>query len=673
MPCRNGTVAVLAAAVLAALAACTSPAADPCASAGCPAGTVCHVSDGKAVCGGAADPCSAGTCQSDERCVVDVQGRPSCLAPDRCAAVACAADKRCDPATGTCSVTAAPCEGVVCATGKVCNPATGVCEQPENKCGKECCPSGTVCDPVNGGCVANKCLDAAFACVCGPSTQCNPVSGACDPIAPGCESCTTSQYCDPVAGRCIELVPGQPLAGQVGAACERPSDCALSGSDAFCIADGGLFGAMSGGMCSANCNNSACPSGSGCVDIGLQICLDLCTTAKDCRAGYTCTQITSDDPRQYCFPAGSSPSTCTGPDCHGVGGACEKNDDCVAGAECATGLPGGYCQKRDCVPADCNDKGENCHCVGIDTCSDATLSLEKCNPVVEPRGEGPCRAGYACLPLNTAGTEHYCYPRECEEDVDCRPAGTGCDLFCDKARGICDAPCTRNAECTGGRTCELATGRCIQNCRNDSDNCGPDGYCDMNPDILKRRCARKCRADSACSAEQFCDLSSGICKARCGSDADCFAGSFCDGSGRCRAACGSNADCGSNERCDAGRCLLRCDAGASCGFGDVCDGGTSGSGICRKDLSGVRVGAACTTALDCGAVNGSCITGLPGGYCVAPGCGDDVPCGAGAACVPFSGSKACLDICESNADCRGGYACRQASDSAMKVCTVLED
>jgi hypothetical protein len=303
--------------------------------------------------------------------------------------------------------------------------------------------------------------------------------------------------------------------------------------------------------------------------------------------------------------------------------------------------------------------------VGIDTCSDATLSLQKCDPVVQD-----CRAGYACLALNTAGTEHYCYPRECEEDVDCRPAGTGCDLSCDKVRGICDAPCTRDAECTGGRSCDTSTGRCFKYCNNVGANCGPDGYCD----VAGRRCARKCRADSACSVDQFCELTTGTCQDRCNSDDECLGGGkFCDVTGRCRANCGSDDDCGSNERCESERCLLRCDAGAGCGFGEVCDGGSAGSGRCRKELASVRVGSPCQTALDCAAVNGACITAAPGGYCIAPGCDDEVPCGDGRACVPFSGGAACFKRCDADADCRGGYVCRFGPGSSDMVCTIPED
>lgn len=636
---------------------CPSSTSNPCEGVKCEqAGYVCVAgADQKPVCAPPADPCGASNpCKADERCVVNVQGLASCLVPDRCYGVTCGVDKRCDPSTGQCTIERKPCDGVSCPAGQVCNAATGACEDANAKCKNVCCDSTQVCDPSTGECVPDQCDDAEIACKCGPSEKCNGVTGKCDPAITACGACAADQYCDPGIGSCVKLARGTPSAGEIGGACGSTADCTRSGTEAFCLTDGGLFGEMPGGSCSASCNELACPRGAGCVDVGLAICLDICVDKSDCRQGYTCTQITSEDPRRYCFPAGTGGSKCAGPNCQPIGGACIQDDDCLAGAECSRNLPGGYCQKRGCKQSDCDTEAESCWCLTADQCSGATIGLAKCDTRLQD-----CRPGYACNPVTRDGIGGYCYPRNCEVDNDCRAAGTSCDYTCDQARGVCDTYCKSNADCFGGRTCDTSTGHCFQGCRTTNANCGPDALCD----VQAQRCVRKCRSDATCPDNSFCDRIAGKCIARCTSDTSCSAGQFCDATGRCRVRCAGDGDCGTNEYCDAGRCNLRCTSTAGCSFGEFCE---TTSGQCRRDLKSVLVGNACRRDGDCGAYNAECLTGWTDGYCTAPDCSADEACGPGAACVPAEGKARCLKTCVGDADCRPSYACRERA--GQNVC-----
>lgn len=638
---------------------------DPCASLSCPDGFACVVGAGGAVCAPPVDPCGvAGVCSADETCVVAVDGRARCLQPDRCRTVDCPVGKGCDKATGECTIDKAPCEGVRCPQGQSCDVATGECVVPVDLCSGVCCNSDQVCDPATGKCVVDQCDILSVACACGPAQVCEPVTGACLSAPGPCEDCEANQYCDEARGACVTIENGPAAAGKVGAACANTSQCAGAGADAFCIQDKGLFGDMPQGMCSASCDMVGCPSGSGCVDVGLQVCLDLCLSRNDCRPGYDCLSITSNDPRTFCFPQGSGGSQCEGPECGILGSDCEEDNDCVKGARCSS-LVGGYCIKNNCRATDCDEPSEYCLCLGTGDCAGSTIGLGKCN-----LGAQDCRPGYACYPVSStnfgAGDSGYCYPRSCEVDSDCRVEGDECSVaLCEQSRGLCVDPCTRDEQCIGGDACDVSSGRCYTPCNSPTDMCGPDAFCNLG----EGRCQRRCVGDATCGAENFCDLGSGQCKPRCTGDAQCAADQFCDASGRCRAQCDTDTDCSSSEMCQAGRCEQRCTGVSGCGFGQFCD---LTSGRCQRDLRGALVGNACGTDGQCGAYNAKCLTGAawPGGYCSAPGCSETEPCGDGAVCINDGSEARCLKKCGAGVagGCRPGYACSEVG--GQEVCLV---
>jgi hypothetical protein len=108
-----------------------------------------------------------------------------------------------------------------------------------------------------------------------------------------------------------------------------------------------------------------------------------------------------------------------------------------------------------------------------------------------------------------------------------------------------------------------------------------------------------------------------------------------------------------------------CSADADCGGELVCNLEIA-TGRCAPTAAATRVGAACTTTIDCGnygrdACNNEVGDGFPGGYCSLEPCDDVQVCPTGATCValPFE-TPACMQACTVDADCREaeGYVCQ---------------
>lgn len=665
--------------LLAGLATWGCPAGNdnPCAGTTCDEGFVCVATEGRAVCAPPVNPCIAKECAAAERCQVGADGLARCVARDLCLGVTCEAGKGCDPATGLCTRDVSRCLTVVCGPGEECDPATGECGAVVDRCAGVCCDTNELCNPATGDCAPDLCDDPEVSCQCGPSQRCEGLTGRCIDVPGPCGVCATSQFCDLGTGRCVTIESGTPADGKVGAGCTSAADCGLSGAEKFCISDGGLFGAMPGGMCSASCNQVACPSGAGCINFGIgEICLDLCLANTDCRDGFECLAITANDTRRYCFPRGATGSACTGTECRPVGSACGADDECVRGATCRLGLAGGYCIMANCRNTDCDDTRESCWCLGTGDCAGSTIAVGKCDlatpasvPGEPDRAQQECRAGYSCFPLRATGTDGYCFARACEADFDCRVTGDACaqDL-CDAASGRCDPKCTADADCRGDRACDTSTGRCFTPCRLATDNCGPDGVCDTNlASATARRCVRRCVNDVTCEGSEYCDGDSGRCVPKCAVDSQCTGGRVCNREGRCQAPCDADADCAGASYCEAGRCLPKCSGQSGCSFGEACH---AESGRCFRDLTQTLVGGACHQDGDCGLLHATCLTGgqYPGGYCTALGCSAQEPCGSGAACVGDDEDARCLKSCRPDVegDCRTGYACEARGE--LNVC-----
>jgi hypothetical protein len=177
-----------------------------------------------------------------------------------------------------------------------------------------------------------------------------------------------------------------------------------------------------------------------------------------------------------------------------------------------------------------------------------------------------------------------------------------------------------------------------------------------------------------------------------------------NGGGECAEACDYLGSC-LDEICsqpvlDPDACLGQCeqDPGqfvqllqASCEElnGSLCQANPQLGQVCECPGSGpgnTNAGAACESDADCEAdtLPATCIpetspednteTGFAGGYCTAIGCQSDDACGAGNFCLQVAedGTTACIAGCQSQADCRDGYACNDLTGGqqpgAASVC-----
>lgn len=191
---------------------------------------------------------------------------------------------------------------------------------------------------------------------------------------------------------------------------------------------------------------------------------------------------------------------------------------------------------------------------------------------------------------------------------------------------VCNAP----DDCVTGASCVSASGifRCMSNCQQPGRICGGGEVC-----------------TSIGGAGAVCYLGGDVPRHEsCESNPQCEKGNLCfgaDGEKYCLAACyGPDPDCPGGEVCvssASGRGYCRGEVGRSCEVsGSVCDS----SGLqCSSELGG---------AFD---------AFFPTPACTAP-CSVDEDCGPGAACREIdndgegSVTRACLDVCEEDSDCR---------------------
>lgn len=230
-------------------------------------------------------------------------------------------------------------------------------------------------------------------------------------------------------------------------------------------------GVMIDGKCEKTCQDSACASGTFCVD---NACRPKCTTKSDCGLQQTCTARTSDNGVHGSFCVGPSSREVVGAQ---VGGACTSNSDCdeSSGVRCIDRTCTFTCEFHgDCVS--CNAQGR---CTSIGACTGTATdaagnAVRTCETDSFPRDAGQfgslcpngpmsddCDAanGFTC-----AGTEGsidaYCTKKDCSGDSDC-PTGFFCatvrtgGLSSPKSnmcllRAFC-APCNGDADCLGVR------------------------------------------------------------------------------------------------------------------------------------------------------------------------------------------------------------------------------
>jgi hypothetical protein len=123
-----------------------------------------------------------------------------------------------------------------------------------------------------------------------------------------------SSAADAVAAGIDASAPPMPAPGTIGAPCVVDGDCAIG----QCATNG-----YPGGYCTLrHCDPDAepCPAGSNCIILrdgsGMNVssCMEDCTTASQCRPGYSCCTRASNGESWCDQPGGSSPPsiTCSG-------------------------------------------------------------------------------------------------------------------------------------------------------------------------------------------------------------------------------------------------------------------------------------------------------------------------------------------------------------------------
>lgn len=312
-------------------------------------------------------------------------------------------------------------------------------------------------------------------------------------------------------------------------------------------------------------------------------------------------------------------SLACGPVAGEFGSECTADRDCKAGA-CFKGFPGGYCSQR-CENQACP---EGSYCSAFEG---GSYCLQLCSSTLFD-----CRSGYQCA---NASAGAVCYP-DCSTDSDCGPgascSGTECVAGNQQPVG---GACRLNVGCQTDR-CEISWngGYCTTPCAQS----GPGSF------------GQDCPSGATCAQASE---AGGLCMDGCQSDGDCRSEYFCDkngASGVCRPKCRGPASCGLGFTCSAqdGRCIegsaLPRKTGARCGSDGDCD-----SNYCLDEPS----------------------TDFPKGTCSADCTANPSACGSDGLCIVPSDptiASVCLQLCNTNFDCRADYFCSSVTGSNSRVC-----
>ena len=205
---------------------------------------------------------------------------------------------------------------------------------------------------------------------------------------------------------------------------------------------------------------------------------------------------------------------------------------------------------------------------------------------------------------------------------------------------------------------------------------GFDGGFDAGPGIPV---GIACTTDAECGEGAYClseaeGFADGYCTAPCVVDDECPSGSACIEAGGGMSLCLDSCDPAATERecrsfygCASGFgipspvCIPGCTDDSDCPPGRSCN--PAGGGECYNPAASPY--DPCEGSIDCNdgeRCNSEYRRGWPGGMCGAFGCDPmaDTGCPEDGHCIPGgrSGFGRCIDGCETDTDCRAGYACR---------------
>ncbi len=388
------------------------------------------------------------------------------------------------------------------------------------------CQTGSEC--TSGFCVDDVCCDSACDGICqacsGVLKQSGIDSGVCGPVRAGTD-------------------PGDDCAAEAQATCGQTGQCA--GSSAKCA----LY-----------------PTGTAC---GATSCVLNNTTGMVCNGAGTCypetTPLPCESGKYACLPDGDA-GVCTTP-CPGhCASPCTQSSDCTtAGDVCLGGAcvakraNGAECtQPSECLSSNCVD-GVCCDkpCAGQCEACKQPGSEGKCVPVVKAPPVAPrpaCSGSGACEGICDGKVDGCTYPDNattcgaascsgdslvpapvCDGTGQCaQPTTQDCgDYTCDATAGQCNTSCTTNAECAGGRECNVALGACVE-------------------------------AGATC-ADEWTVKSVGGTLSSCGGYR-CVAG-------KCQQQCSGAADCAPDYECSGSQCKTLSDAGGATGGSGGMDAG----------------------------------------------------------------------------------------------------
>nr|QAT78134.1 TraA [Cystobacter velatus] len=280
---------------------------------------------------------------------------------------------------------------------------------------------------------------------------------------------------------------------------------------------------------------------------------------------------------------------------------------------------------------------------------------------VECTEDSDCGPGGRCDPLtNQCGG--------CNTDEQC-PSGQHCDTEKHECREcITDEHCGRGQSCTNN-TCQSCSTN--DSCAGTSCNCCPEGLQCASPTPGAIPSCVECTNDTQCSDGKRCDLANGRCVAqlpecntseRCGAQCAkcptdrpyCLDGQVC-------VSCRTDLECGDGKFCLSGECAS-CTTNNRCG--SRCEACPSETPICLTD--GTAAGSSCvgcTEDAHCG----------PGGTCdpVARTCSRptcSVSCAEGTLC----NGDACVE-CFVDANCPCGGTCDTATNQCTSSCKTSND
>jgi len=610
--------------------------------------------------------CGTPSCASGSRTTYACNGGGACLSTQTsCAPYVCASATDCRT---TCTLDAH------CAANAYCRTSDGTCQfdQPSGApcTGASQCSSGVCTD---GVCCATACTGLCQACSVakkgsGVDGECGAIKDGSDPDAEctdqGSATCQNDGQCNG-AGACRKYAKGT--------SCGATTCVGNNSTGQVC--DG--FGSCVLDTTGTNCAPYLCKGSS---------CATPCANDLDCVSGNFCEAGT-------CKPKQANGATCGGPN------ACTSGY-CVDGVCCATACTG-QCQACSVAKKGGGLGGE---CGPIKTGTDpdsecATTAQSTCSTDGWCNGAGACRL----WAKNTVCGADVCIGnaktgKSCDGFGTCgnNATGTDCTPYVCGA-GVCQTPCTTDANCTSGNFCKA--GVCTPKQANGAV-CGGTNQCQSGYCVDGVCCATPCTGTcQACSAAKKGNGVDGECGAvsngidpdnDCPDDgaSSCNRDGMCNGFGTCRqyakgTACGSSACIGnkvSGQFCDgfgscqydpvgtdcapytcsANKCSSPCVSDANCSSGNYCD-----AGVCKgKQLNG----AACTGANQCASnqcVDKVCCATSCTGLCQActaakKGSGVDGECGPigdnadpDAEC-PDDGSA----TCDRDGMCNGFGACR---------------